>query len=70
MDERDVVNLMRHMFLIGCNTVLEGTDKDDEKFLDRDEAIESFLEEQMINGFTDYGCDLGSQGHCPPECDQ
>ena len=61
IDERDVRNMLRHMYLL----TLEG-EKVDEEW--REEVIESLLEDQRLNTFTDYNCDLGSKGFCPPGC--
>jgi hypothetical protein len=75
IDSRDVKNLMRHMYLIGINDGIiwqrrkapKSEDPVDENF--REEAIEDFISGQIQDGYTPYGRDLGSQGHCPPDCD-
>ena len=67
IDERDVINLMRHAFLLGTNCG-GSVEKIEAGLEERDEYIKELIDDYKETGYMDYGCDLGSHGHCPPSC--
>ncbi len=74
IDERDLMNLCRHAFLIGFNFGVGRAPIhiDDEKDLfdeaERDVYLKMNMDEYKFAGHMSYGCDQGSLGHCPPDC--
>lgn len=72
IDERDVMNLCRHAYLIGfnsgMNTMMPSNKEDLFDEAERDEYLKMNMDDCKAAGFMSYGCDQGSQGHCPPGC--
>lgn len=61
IDERDVMNMLRHAFLMGMNTNPETWEESE-----RDEYLQEIVDECKREGGASYGKYHGS--HCPPDC--
>lgn len=68
IDERDVMNLCRHAYLMGFNSGINTPKGDLFDESERDEYLKMNMDDYKFAGFMSYGCDQGSKGHCPPEC--
>ena len=64
MDKRDLINLMRHAFLLGFNTGHLGDEIESDK---RDRDLAEFIEDYDRDGYMDYDQDPGSH-NCSELC--
>ena len=65
IDSRDVMNMMRHAYLLGVNSDEEADDFESW----RDELLTSLMDAYKEEGFMEYGCDQGNRGFCSPSCE-
>lgn len=66
MDDRDLINMLRHAYLMGAGSHVKEafeSNKEDEWVRERDEAIEDLISDYKEDGFICYNDDCGSVEH-------